>query len=166
MYRPTQDKVRAAIFNHLGPSVSGASVLDLYCGTGSLGLEALSRDASRVVFCDRSLSAIRVVKANLAEMQMEPVHYEVVRGEAVTVVSRLSARGEKFDIVFVDPPYEADVYNGILTVLGATSVLRPGAIVVVEHSKRVVLPQVIAGLEFYLEKVYGDTHISYYSKRG
>ena len=166
VYRPTQDKVRAAIFNHLGGFVRGAAVLDLYCGTGSLGMEALSRGASRVVFCDQSQSAIRSLRQTLQKFDVDETAYRIVRSDAVSLCSRLSGQGDRFDLIFVDPPYEAGLYNGILVALGSMPVAGDNAVVVVEHSKRIELPGEMGRLVRYLEKAYGDTRISYYSKRG
>ena len=166
MYRPTQDKVSVAIFNHLGGFVQGAAVLDLYCGTGALGMEALSRGAARVVFCDRSQAAVRSIRENLQKIQVDRKTYEVVRSDAVSLCSRLSARGDSFDLVFVDPPYESALYSGILVAMGSMAVTAENGVVVVEHSKRINLPADVGQLGLYQEKVYGDTLISYYMKRG
>jgi 16S rRNA (guanine966-N2)-methyltransferase len=161
--RPTSDKVRAAIFNILGNSlreeISGA-VLDLYAGSGALGLEALSRGADRVVFVDQAPDAIRAIAANVAALGQE-ARAEIIRGEVAKVLPRLP-RGA-FALAFLDPPYRSAEAGRALAVLAP--VLAPGAVVVVEHDRRSP-PEAQIGapdsLALHDRRRYGDTEVSFY----
>jgi len=163
VYRPTQDKVRAAIFNHLGDFVQGASVLDLYCGTGALGIDALSRGAEHAVFCDKFLPSVKITRNNLDTIVSSPDKYNVFRSDALNLCSKLTEKHKKYDLIFVDPPYSSGLYQEILVILGSIGIVADKGIVVVEHSKKYDLPAEIGKLEIYTQKTYGDTMISYYT---
>ena len=151
--RPTSDRVREALFSVLGASVQGARVLDLYAGSGALGIEALSRGAASAVFVDRAQPAIAAIRANLRALGIEA---EVRRMQARTALRTASARAEAYDLVFLDPPYRrtADLGRELSEALPA--VLAPGARVVSESDRRELL-----ALELPLtdERRYGDTVI-------
>jgi 16S rRNA (guanine966-N2)-methyltransferase len=100
--RPTSDRVRENVFNLVGP-VDGAAVLDLYAGSGALGIEALSRGAARAVFVERDRDAVRAIERNLEKLRLTGAR--VVRGDSVTVLAQESVAGRKYDLVLVDPPY-------------------------------------------------------------
>ena len=100
--RPTSDRVRENIFNLVGP-VDGASVLDLYAGSGALGIEALSRGAARAVFVERDADAVRTIERNLDRLRLTGAR--VVRADAVTALAQEATAGRKYDLVLVDPPY-------------------------------------------------------------
>lgn len=152
--RPTADRVREALFARL-PDLAGCRVLDLYAGTGSLGIEALSRGASRAVFVDRSPASLAVLRRNLHALDLEEVT-RVVRGSVRGVLPRLSRDGERFDLVFADPPYEQSEDLESLERLVSGGLLGEGATVVVERSRRHSLPR-IAGLVSCDARRYGDT---------
>jgi len=151
--RPTSDRVREALFSVLGASVQGARVLDLYAGSGALGIEALSRGAASAVFVDRAEPAIAAIRANLQALGIEA---DVRRMPARTALRTASARAEAYDLVFLDPPYRrtADLGRELSEALPA--VLAPGARVVSESDRRELL-----ALELPLtdERRYGDTVI-------
>jgi 16S rRNA (guanine966-N2)-methyltransferase len=154
--RPTADRVREATFMRLGP-LDGSRVLDLYAGSGALGIEALSRGAAHVVFVERSHAALVALRANLEELDLGE-RATVVRGDAVKTVGRLGARGERFHLVLLDPPY-AEGASAALRALAEAGVLAPGARVVSESAKREpVYP--VAGLALLDERCYGDTRIT------
>jgi len=157
--RPTSDRVREALFARLEP-LEGARVLDLFCGTGALGIEALSRGAARVVFVDRARRSIQVLRENLASLGVEE-HIDIVRADARSALRRLAEAAERFDLVLADPPYEAGGIVELLEELAASELLEPDAVVVVERSKRHSLGPV-EGLELLDERGYGDTVIDRY----
>jgi 16S rRNA (guanine966-N2)-methyltransferase len=154
--RPTSDRVREALFGLLG-EVRGAVVLDLFAGTGGLGIEALSRGAERAVFVERDGGAVRALQANLATLELAPAEAEVRQFDALAALRTARGRKETYDLVFIDPPYSQthDLGAEISAVL--PSVLSPAARVVVESDRRAPL-QIALALE--RERRYGDTQIT------
>jgi 16S rRNA (guanine(966)-N(2))-methyltransferase RsmD len=146
--------VREALFARLA-DLEGTRVLDLYAGTGALGIEALSRGASHVVFVERSPASLAVLRRNLRALDLEAVA-RVVRGNVRGVLPRLSRDGERFDLVFADPPYAMSEDLESLERLVSGGLLLDGATVVVERSRRHSLPH-IAGLVSSDARRYGDT---------
>ncbi len=151
--RPTSDRVREALFSVLGPSVQGARVLDLFAGSGALGIEALSRGAAEAVFVDRAPKAIEAVRANLAALGIEA---DVHRIEARAWLRAASARADAYDLVFLDPPYRRAGELGRELSEGLAAVLAPGARVITESDRRDPLE---LGLPLRDERRYGDTVI-------
>jgi 16S rRNA (guanine966-N2)-methyltransferase len=151
--RPTSDRVREALFSVLGTSVQGARVLDLFAGSGALGIEALSRGAASVVFVDRAPRAIGAVRANLAALGIDA---DVRRIEARAWLRTASARSEAYDLVFLDPPYRRAAELGRELSEGLAAVLAPGARVVTESDRRDPLE---LDLPVADERRYGDTVI-------
>lgn len=133
--RPTADRVREALFSALGERVVGATVLDLYAGSGALGIEALSRGARACVFVERAAPAVATVRRNLADLDLA-AHAQVLHRDAATFCS--SPRGGPFDLVFCDPPYELQrsVLVKRLAALRVAGALEPGATAVLERDRR------------------------------
>ena len=152
--RPTGDRVREAAFNLIGP-VDGAAVLDLYAGSGAMGLEALSRGASRCVFVERDRDACRVIERNLEKLRLTGA--TVLRDDAARVVAAEAAAGRRYDLVLVDPPYRE--LAGLLPALGRhlPSVLEPGGIVVVESDAR---DEPALPLPLRTTRRYGSTRVT------
>jgi 16S rRNA (guanine(966)-N(2))-methyltransferase RsmD len=128
--RPTPARVREAVFDILGARVAGSAFLDLYAGTGAVGLEALSRGADRIVFVERSGAAARAIAANLALVAGSD-SAEIVQEEARTALRRLAGRGDRFQVAFLDPPW--DDWPGDETLLLAAELVSPAGILVCEH---------------------------------
>lgn len=155
--RPTADRVREALFARL-PDLEGAHVLDLYAGSGALGIEALSRGAVSAVFIERAAPVLAVLRANLQSLDLGGAT-EVVRGDVAAGVRRLAHAGRRFDLVLLDPPYRDPLEAPrALRALSTSGILAAGALVVVETSRRPALPP-IDGLEPLDERRYGDTVI-------
>jgi 16S rRNA (guanine(966)-N(2))-methyltransferase RsmD len=114
--RPTSDKIKGAIFNILRDQVQDARVLDLFAGTGSLGIEALSRGASHVTFVEKNPKTVELVKSNL-ELTGFTNQADVINGDGVWVLSRLGGQGRVFDLIFIDPPFESDLVRKSLDIL-------------------------------------------------
>jgi 16S rRNA (guanine966-N2)-methyltransferase len=160
--RPTSDRVREALFATLG-DIDGVSVLDLFAGTGALGIEALSRGASSALFVERDRAALQALRANLEALELHEPHALVRSGEALAALRAARKRGETYDLVFLDPPYcQAHELEGPLSTT-LPAILSPAARVVVESDRR--SPLVLA-LEPLREKHYGDTLITIYSHQG
>jgi len=148
--RPTTDKVRNAVFSVLFDRVEGAKVLDVFCGTGSYGIEALSRGADRAMFIDTDVT---FVKKNLKDLEDST---EVIKGDVTKVLPTLTG---KFDIIFIDPPYGEYPPAQVLDVISYGGLLAEGGVIVFEESFR--SPFDIANTDFFIEneKKYGDTKI-------
>ena len=161
--RPTSDRVREAIFSILGPTVVAARVLDLFAGTGALGLEALSRGAAEAVFVDQSVFAVRLIRSNIDLIGVQD-RVRVIQGSVNQAIHRLAGEGKAFDVIFMDPPYGQGAVQKTLSLLG--DVARAGTLVVAEHEVRDLLPllreeQVWSKIQ---ERKYGDTAVSFYVK--
>ena len=164
--RPTSDRVREALFSILG-SVEGARVLDLFAGTGALGIEALSRGACRAVFVERDTAALDVLRANLEALELREDEAEVRRAEALGALRTARERRETYDLIFVDPPYgDARAWEGRLLV-ALPALLAPAGRVVVESDRRTPLALQVEkqGLGVELERRYGDTSITIHRHR-
>jgi 16S rRNA (guanine966-N2)-methyltransferase len=154
--RPTEGRVREALFSILGPAVRDGSFLDLFAGSGAVGLEAASRGAARVVAVDRDPGVLRDLRRTIGSLGLRVA---VVRLELPRQLRRLETRG--FDWVFADPPYAFDAYPALLAAI--PSLLAAGGLAVVEHDARKELPASAPGLERDAVRRYGETALSFYS---
>lgn len=164
--RPTTDRIRESWFSILGSRVEGARFLDLYAGTGAVGIEALSRGAARCVLVEKSRQGVAVIRENLRVLGDLPAAAAEVRGgDAVSAVAALERAGEVFDVIFADPPYEeTEAPRKVLEALGNTqSLLAVEGLVAIQHSRRVPLPETSGRLRRTAERTYGDSLISMYA---
>jgi 16S rRNA (guanine(966)-N(2))-methyltransferase RsmD len=161
--RPTADRVRESLFALLG-DVADASVLDLYAGSGALGIEALSRGANNAVFVEHSPASVSVLKRNLAELGLAD-RSRVLRGDALRVLRRLARERARFDLVLADPPYAAGALDPLLRELSESGVILPGGMLVVERGRRHPVPPV-PGLRLVEHREYGDTVITRFAAAG
>jgi 16S rRNA (guanine966-N2)-methyltransferase len=147
--RPTADRVRQSLFDALGQRMDGLAILDLYAGTGALAIEALSRGAAKAVLVESDARACGVILGNLSDLKLEA---RLVRGELPKALAQL--KGEKFDLVFSDPPYALQAAQATLDALTTNDLLAPGARVVLEMDRREPSP---TGIPLADERKYGDT---------
>ncbi|MEW6334705.1 MAG: 16S rRNA (guanine(966)-N(2))-methyltransferase RsmD [Thermodesulfobacteriota bacterium] len=162
--RPTADRIKEALFNIVG-SVEGKSWLDLFAGCGNVGLEALSRGASRAVFVEKNPRLAEAVRENLRSLGLE-AQAEVIAADAETGMRRLQKRGGCFDILFADPPYEEDFISEILGHPGSAELLVENGVVILQHSLREPLkPCGEAALVVTDQRRYGDTLLSFLRTR-
>lgn len=162
--RPTAAKVREAIFNILGPPPEG-DVLDLYAGTGALGLEALSRGAAAVVFVEREHAPLAALRRNVKELGVED-RVTILGADVCTGLRRLAAKGQgRFSWVFLDPPYVKET-EGVLAELSGSGLLTPCAVVVLEHDRRHRPPESVGNLFLTDRRQYGDTELSFFRASG
>ncbi|MBI1318728.1 MAG: 16S rRNA (guanine(966)-N(2))-methyltransferase RsmD [Candidatus Hydrogenedens sp.] len=155
--RPTLDRVREALFNMLGPSLEDARFLDLFAGTGANGIEALSRGAAECVFVDLSRDAHRIQRENLLKTRLA-ADAQTLTLELPRDIARIPG---DFDLIFADPPYDYAHYPALLEAAGQR-LLRPGGSFVIEHQRRVELPDNAGGLVRTKFKHYGDVALSVY----
>jgi 16S rRNA (guanine966-N2)-methyltransferase len=163
--RPTSDRLRETLFNVLAPRIQGAAFLDLYAGSGAIGIEALSRGASAVTFVERAAPALKVLRANIERLSITG-GYRVNSGNTATYLRGPRSGAAEFDIVFLDPPYEAaDEYAAVLNLLGgeAAAFLAPGAVVIAEHRKKEKLHTNYGSLERTRLIEQGDAALSFYA---
>jgi len=151
--RPTADRVREALFSILGTRVHEARVLDLFAGSGALGLEALSRGAAQATFVESAPGALKVLRANLAALGAEA---EVVRADALRWLRGAPGGAREYDLVFLDPPYRRAAELGAPLSDSLPAVLAPGAVVIAESDRRSPLELTITQTD---ERRYGDTLI-------
>lgn len=163
--RPTADKVKEAVFSMIGPYFDGGTVLDLFAGTGALGIEALSRGMEKGVFIDRDPASVRTVRENLASAALSD-KAEVYRSDAQKAVKLLARRQLSFDLVFLDPPYRMRDMDAMMERLREAGLLATQAIVVVEHEAAHAYPDFVAGLAAVRRSVYGDTAVTIYKPAG
>ena len=159
--RPTADRVRESLFNLLGQFFEGGEVLDLYAGTGALAFEALSRGMHRAVLVDTGAEAARLVTENARALGMDGT-IELLRMPVARAVSRLAEEGRRFALVFADPPYAEKVVEEVVRVVGEGRLLAEGGTLVVEHGRREVPPDTVAGLQRTDSRRFGDTVVSLY----
>jgi 16S rRNA (guanine966-N2)-methyltransferase len=161
--RPTTDRVREAIFSILASMTSNRfRGLDLYAGTGALGIEALSRDAEWVDFVEKEPRCCAIIKQNLQKVGFSQKSHVY----CCSVAKALTFLEDKYDIVFMDPPYSDPSINQMATQLALSKIVDSESLVVISHASRVPLQDSYDGLSRIKEKQYGDTCISIYHKQG
>jgi 16S rRNA (guanine966-N2)-methyltransferase len=164
--RPTADRLRESIFNILGDRVRGAEVLDIFAGTGAMGIEALSRGAARAVFVDNNAAAVSAIRKNLTACGIEALA-RVIRWDASRNLNCLGAENNRFTLVFLDPPYGAGMILPSLTNLHRCGTLTRGAEIVVEHTpdEPITFPSVPNGAPLFSiadRRKYGKTLVSFF----
>lgn len=158
--RPTADRIREAVFGILGNRVRGAVALDLFAGTGALGLEALSRGAAEAVFVDRMGEALRTVSKNVADLGLGG-RSRVIRWDVSRNLGPLRGRRPAFDLVFLDPPYGRGLLAPAISGLVAADCLAPDALLVVEHPPEEPPPETPGGPRLADRRRYGKTLVSF-----
>lgn len=159
--RPTSDKVREAVFNILPRDFPFRKVLDLFAGTGAMGIEALSRGADCAVFVDDDAASIGIIRKNVEACGLGPAA-RVVKKDALDAVRFLSKKGEKFDLIFIDPPYESALVEKTLRAVDTEGILDADGFLVVETSKRAPVNIGLSRLERVDERSYGDTLVYFF----
>ena len=164
LIRPTGAKVREAIFNILGDAVVEAKVLDLFAGTGALGIEALSRGAEAAVFVEDHPESLKVLRRNLESLDLRD-RAQVLPVPVLSALKKLAVQCENFDLAFLDPPYGGEKAGAALNALAGAAIMAPAAWVVAEHSRRDTLPEAAGRLERRELRRYGDTQVAFYQAR-
>lgn len=162
--RPTTDKVKEAIFSMIGPYFDGGMVLDLFAGTGGLGIEALSRGMEHAVFVDMDKRSIDVVRENLAGCKLGG-SAEVFRNEAERAIKALAKKEAQFDLVFLDPPYRMKTADKLMEEMHALGLLSADAVILVEHSSEHRYPEEFGPFQCRRLALYGETAVAIYDYR-
>lgn len=159
--RPTSDRVKESLFNIIGSRVVDADFLDLFAGSGSVGIEALSRGARSCVFVELQTAHLRVVAENLQTTGLRD-RAELIRRDARAALKDLGNRGRRFDLIFVDPPYGQELVPQSLALIDDCGVLAEGGWVICEHHGKDQVPDAAGGLHRFREVVFGETVLSIY----
>lgn len=155
--RPTTDNVKEAVFNILRDEVEGRRVLDLFAGTGQLGIEALSRGAREAVFVDSSAESLKTVKANL---ELCGFSARCIRADAVAFLQSCG----KFDVIFIDPPYDSNIYEPVLNTINSIDILSENGIIIVESGREKELPDMVLPYKSLREYNYGRVKIRTFTR--
>jgi 16S rRNA (guanine966-N2)-methyltransferase len=161
--RPTQDKVRQAIFNLLS-DVNGKRVLELFAGSGALGIEAISRGASHAVFVDNNFRCTETIRKNLQSLRIDVNYYDIIRANALSALPGIAKDEKRFDLVFMDPPYHLGMAKKCLINVDSYDILAPNSLVIVEHFKKDSLEADLKSIIPEKERRYGDTVITIFRK--
>ena len=162
--RPTADRVKESLFNILSnqKNFDECNVLDICAGTGSLGIESLSRGALSCSFIEQDMKVSEVLRQNLMHTRLES-NSELLTMEACKALRLLSARGRKFDLVFLDPPYESGIYESTAELLCTLRLLADNSLFIAECSARIHLSECLGSLVKTDRRVYGDTALEFFS---
>jgi len=165
--RPTQNIARKAIFDVMGQDLTGMSMLDLFAGSGSVGLEAISHGAAKVVFVEKDPKCAEVIVENFKLLPIEnddpeDLPFEIIQTDAFAAIKLLARQEKKFDIIFIDPPYARGLPKKALKTLQAYDILQPNCTVVIQHEKREILPERHGRIVLYRQRKYGSTYLTIY----
>jgi 16S rRNA (guanine966-N2)-methyltransferase len=161
--RPTGARVKQTLFDILAPRLPGCRFLDAFAGSGGIALEALSRGAARVVMVDASAAAVAAIRENLQVLRVvEGALVQLIRQDARIGLAALADTGVRFDIVFLDPPYDSGLYEPILEQVATMRLLEASGVAVAEHFHKTPLPERIGGLFRYRQVRVGDHLLSFY----
>jgi 16S rRNA (guanine966-N2)-methyltransferase len=160
--RPTSDRLRETLFNVLGPAIADSYFVDLFAGTGAVGIEAISRGARDAFFIESNAQAVRLIRDNLKSLEILR-GAEVIEADTLRGLEKLAGRRLIADFIFLDPPYEnTDEYFKVLEFLDASHLIAPRGIVIVEHLVKMELPERLNRLECTRELEQGDALLSFY----
>lgn len=159
--RPTTDMVKEALFNTLGNRVIDATCLDLFAGFGGVGIEALSRGATKVVFVEQDPKHVAMIKENLVLTKLNE-RAQVVRGDVIKVLATLHG---SFDVIYIDPPYESGLYESTMELVLGKSLLHSNGVLILEHNKALI-PQIPEAFEILRSKTYGETGLTILGLKG
>ncbi len=159
--RPTTDRVKESLFNIINGYIIDGEVLDLFAGTGSLGIECLSRGANKCVFVDVSKTSIDIVKSNIKKARVED-NAEILNIDYKSAIDKVKNKTYKFDIIFMDPPYYENMFIDALKKIDGSDILKDDGIIVVEHDTKQEFPESIGNLIKDRSKKYGNTTLTFY----
>lgn len=159
--RPTADRVKEALFNILGARINGAAFLDLFAGTGGIGIEAISRGAAKVVFADQNLSSVRLINQNLSILHPDE-QVRVLQLPFEKTIDLLVKENNIFDLIFLDPPFEGGILIQAIQRILDQNLLKADGLIIAEHPRKLIIN--IPGLEVDIRN-YGDICLTFLDKR-
>ncbi len=161
--RPVTDKIRQALFNIWQFRIPHSSFLDLFSGSGSMGLEALSRGADRVVMVEQSPKAAKVIRQNLKDCHFDPKKYSLLEQDVFQAIERLKASGQTFDLIYLDPPYTVDsIFHPVMEALADGALLADGGEVIIRTRKEKKMNDRYGKLAKFREKTWGISTAHFY----
>lgn len=163
--RPTADRAKEALFSILGEFSSEDVVLDIYSGSGSLGLEALSRGAKKCYFIDRNPKSAAVIRKNIEKCGL-PDKSEIIRGDSFKTIEHLKSEGLMFNVVFMDPPYGHGLVPLTIEKIGEADIIDSDGVIIAEHEPEGEPPDMISGFVKYDTRGYGTVRFSFYKPIG
>lgn len=161
--RPVTDKIRQSLFNIWQWDIQDCDFLDLFSGSGSMGIEAMSRGAKNVIMVEKAPKAVRVIQENIKNCQLQDICHTVYGEDVFLVIDKLQNKNAKFDIIYLDPPYTVDeIFHPVMEALGKTTLLKEDGVLVIRTRKEKEMKDVYGNLEKYREKVYGISKAHFY----
>jgi 16S rRNA (guanine(966)-N(2))-methyltransferase RsmD len=165
LIRPTSDRIKEFIFDYLGPKIENASILDLFSGTGNLSIEALSRGADLAILVDKSKEAIRLIYRNL-ELTKLLSQCQVIHQDVFRFLKIAATNNSRFDCIFADPPYSANIYSDLIDAIGKGDYLKDEGLFILECDSRRFIEYQDASLLLVTKKIFGDSAIFVFKKEG
>ncbi len=159
--RPTMDRTKESLFNIISERIPGCRFLDLYAGTGAIGIEAVSRGADKAVFIEKNPRAVKIIRDNL-ELTGLSGRAEIFCTDADNAVLMLTRKKELFDIIYLDPPYGRELIRKSIDLICRNMILRSGGLIITESGKLDLLPERISCFRMFRQQKYGDTMLSFF----
>ncbi|KYG67226.1 16S rRNA (guanine(966)-N(2))-methyltransferase RsmD [Bdellovibrio bacteriovorus] len=156
--RPTTDRVKETLFNKIQFQIDGANVADLFCGTGNLGIEALSRDAKFCTFVEKNPKSVAIARQNLEKLKVPSNEYKIVVMDVIAFLKSFS--GESFDIILADPPFTEKMAHAVMEAAGSSAAVGPQTILAIESLKQERMEERYGVLVRYNQKDYGDKYLN------
>lgn len=156
--RPTTDRVKETLFNKIQFQIEGANVADLFCGTGNLGIEALSRDATFCTFVEKNPKSVAIARQNLEKLKVPANEYKIVVMDVIAFLKSFS--GEAFDIILADPPFTEKMAHAVMEAAGGSAAVGPQTILAIESLKQERMEERYGVLVRYNQKDYGDKYLN------
>ncbi len=165
--RATSGIIRKSVFDILGQELDGIDFLDIFSGSGSMGLEAMSRKAQNVTFIEKDIKCVKIIEQNLEDLQFPAKErrnswFEIIKADAFAAIKSLAKKGKKYDVIFIDPPYSRELAKKALKTLGAYDIVHPNSLVVFQHDKREGLPDREGRFSLLRQRKYGASFITIY----
>lgn len=165
--RPTSDLIRKSVFDSLGEGIEGVDFVDLFAGSGAMGLEAISRGAKNVTFVEKEPKNISVIEENLVLLELplaerEDRYFDVKKLDVFAAIKEFAVEKKEFDIIFVDPPYDRELARKTLKTLCAYDIVKPTSLVIFQHEKNEALPQEQGPFAIIRQRKFGASYLTVY----
>ena len=166
--RPTQNLLKKAVFDILGQDITGLSFLDLYAGSGAMGLEAVSRGASAVVMIERDMKCVSVIEQNFKLLNTESFHtnHVVINSDVFVAIKQFARQEKKFDIIFLDPPFDQELTKKTLKTLMTHDILHPHCFIIAQSDKRDTTAELGGRFQTMTQRKYGASILTIYTAQG